>query len=136
MVFFKLKVLLKIILGGLIMDFEAIFKALGEGTRIKILKLLSCKPMYVCELEAILQISQPRISQHLKILRSENIVDMKKDGQKVIYSLSKKNIDLLFSEFNRFLEMPINRLSGFKEESERILLIADDPKINTCKSCK
>ncbi|KAB3531894.1 winged helix-turn-helix transcriptional regulator [Alkaliphilus pronyensis] len=118
------------------MDFEAIFKALGEGTRIKILKLLSCKPMYVCELEAILQISQPRISQHLKILRSENIVDMKKDGQKVIYSLSKKNIDLLFSEFNRFLEMPINRLSGFKEESERILLIADDPKINTCKSCK
>ncbi|SCX78246.1 ArsR/SmtB family transcription factor [Alkaliphilus peptidifermentans] len=115
------------------MDFEAIFKALGEATRIRIIKLLSYKPMYVCELEAILQISQPRISQHLKILRAVDVVEMEKEGQRVVYSLNKSNMDLAFSLFNNFLQCPLEELDDFKEESHRIILIEDDPLINTCK---
>lgn len=49
--------------------FVKIFKALGEPTRLKILKLVALRPMYVCELEMVLGISQPRISQHLRVLK-------------------------------------------------------------------
>lgn len=50
------------------------FKALGEPTRLKIVKLLSVQELCVCELEAVLNISQPRVSQHLKVLRVAGIV--------------------------------------------------------------
>ncbi|SNS41890.1 transcriptional regulator, ArsR family [Anaerovirgula multivorans] len=117
------------------MDFEVIFKALGESTRIKIIKLLSIKPMYVCELEGILNISQPRISQHLKILKHATLVEVEKEGQRTIYSLNK---DLLYkaqNEFSRFLEAPLNELEDYSEECARMKGVENDPAIAICKAC-
>ncbi|NLJ71649.1 MAG: winged helix-turn-helix transcriptional regulator, partial [Syntrophomonadaceae bacterium] len=46
--------------------FENFFKAIGEPTRLKILRLLVEQELCVCDIEEVLQISQPRVSQHLK----------------------------------------------------------------------
>ncbi|MFZ5899221.1 MAG: ArsR/SmtB family transcription factor, partial [Bacillota bacterium] len=53
-------------------------KALGEPTRLKILRLLHERELCVCEIAEVLQMSQPRISQHLKVLRQAGLVSERK----------------------------------------------------------
>ena len=55
-------------------DFVKLCKALGEPTRLKILRLLAIRPMYVCELNVVLDMSQPRISQHLRVLKEAGLL--------------------------------------------------------------
>lgn len=116
------------------MFFESLFKALGERTRIRIVKLLSIKPMYVCELESILQISQPRISQHLKILKQADLLKAHKEGQRTIYSLNQPVFDEVCSGFQQFLRQPLEELPEFQEEIKRIQEISKDPSIAICKN--
>ncbi len=115
------------------MEYDIMFKALGELSRIKIVKLLSVKSMYVCELESILEMSQPRISQHLKILKQAEIVEMEKQGQRTIYSLSRNNINTLLFAFNNFLDAPLEDLSLFQNFADKMAAIDKDPSISTCK---
>ncbi|UCH07204.1 MAG: winged helix-turn-helix transcriptional regulator [Deltaproteobacteria bacterium] len=69
-------------------DFLYVMKALSDPNRIKILKMLQHKMMCVCELQAALQIAQPSVSKHLKILENADLVDSKKDGMWVNYHLT------------------------------------------------
>ena len=115
------------------MDYETFFKALAESTRIKIIRLLAHKPMYVCELEAILGMSQPRISQHLKILKYADIVNDEKEGQRSIYSLNQELLHSTLSDFSTFLEIPLQDISEFQVEYSRICDLTTNPDIKTCK---
>lgn len=63
-------------------------KALSDPNRVKIIKLLQQKSMCVCELRAALQIAQPSVSKHLKILEEADLVDYQKDGLWVNYYLT------------------------------------------------
>ena len=116
------------------MDYETIFKAMGERTRIKIVKLLSTKPMYVCELESVLEMSQPRISQHLRILKHAGLVSMQKEGQRAVYSLDEGAFEAWINGFTDFLRQPLEDLPEFQREIDRIEAMADDPSISKCKS--
>jgi len=68
--------------------FIKVMKALSDPGRVKIIKLLQRKEMCVCELQALLEISQPSVSKHLKILENSGLVSSKKEGQWVNYFLS------------------------------------------------
>lgn len=116
------------------MDYETIFKALGENTRIKIVKLLSIKPMYVCELESVLEMSQPRISQHLRILKQAGLVTMRKEGQRAVYALNEAAFEGWITGFTDFLRQPLELLADFQMEIQRIEEIANDPTISKCKN--
>jgi DNA-binding transcriptional ArsR family regulator len=54
-------------------SFIKIMKALSDSNRVKIIKLLQHKTMCVCELQAALNIAQPTVSKHLKILEDAHI---------------------------------------------------------------
>ena len=69
-------------------DFIKVIKALSEPNRVKIVKMLQHKMMCVCEMQAALQITQPSVSKHLKILEDAGLVDSKKDGLWVNYLLT------------------------------------------------
>lgn len=118
------------------MDFSLLFKALGENTRIRIIKLLSYKPMYVCELETILCMSQPRISQHLKILKQTGLVNDEKDGQRTIYSLDQALLLSALSNFIEFLDMPLYGLPEYEKEVARIEFLRNNPSITICPDIK
>jgi len=66
-----------------------VMKALADPNRVKILKLLQHKTMCVCELQGALEISQPSVSMHLKILDEAGMVDFIKDGLWVNYFLTE-----------------------------------------------
>ena len=69
-------------------SFIKIMKALSDPNRVKILKLLQHNSdMCVCELKSLLHIAQPSVSKHLKILEEAGLVEYRKDGLWVNYSL-------------------------------------------------
>ena len=64
-----------------------LLKALGNGNRLMILCLLVEGERSVGDLNARLDLSQPALSQHLKVLRDERLVDTRRDAQSIRYSL-------------------------------------------------
>jgi DNA-binding transcriptional ArsR family regulator len=65
----------------------AFFRALAHPVRIRILEVLSKGEMSVQELQEILGVDQPVVSQQLAVLRSTNIVSGRKEGVSVRYTL-------------------------------------------------
>ncbi|MBE0558493.1 MAG: winged helix-turn-helix transcriptional regulator [Proteobacteria bacterium] len=69
-------------------EFIKVMKALSDPNRVKLLKVLQKRMLCVCEIQAALEIAQPTVSKHLKILEDAGLVDREKDGLWVNYSLS------------------------------------------------
>ena len=70
-----------------------VFKALAHPTRIRIIKLLMNGELCVCHILPNLESEQSNTSQHLTILKNQGLVDSRKAGSKVYYSI--KNIEVL-----------------------------------------
>ena len=68
--------------------FVKVMKALSDPNRVKIVKLLQIKSMCVCELQGALNLAQPTVSKHLKILEEAGLVGYSKDGLWVNYFLA------------------------------------------------
>jgi len=68
------------------------FKALSDEKRIRILKLLTVREMCGCELMIALDVTQPNLSHHLRILENQKIVSRRKKGKWVYCSLADKKL--------------------------------------------
>jgi DNA-binding transcriptional ArsR family regulator len=68
-------------------DLAETFRALGDASRAKILHALLSGELCVCDLAALIGISESAVSQHLRVLRSLRIVRNRKAGRVVYYSL-------------------------------------------------
>lgn len=69
-----------------------LFKALGDGTRMKIICLLGECELCVCDIAYSLNMEQSAISHQLKVLRENRILKSRKDGKTVYYSLNDEHI--------------------------------------------
>ena len=68
-------------------------KAIADETRQKIMKLLCCRERCVNDLVAELgNVSQPTVSHHLQILRAAELVDTRRDGKQIYYTLRQQAI--------------------------------------------
>jgi ArsR family transcriptional regulator len=68
-----------------------ICKALADGTRLKILNLLSSQEMAVCELINALELSQPAVSHHLKLLKQADLITDSREGKWILYNIDRDN---------------------------------------------
>ena len=65
------------------------FKAFADETRLRILNLLARnKELCVCDIQAILGSSQPKVSRHLAYLRNAGLVSVRREGLWKHYSLT------------------------------------------------
>ena len=71
------------------------FRALGDETRLRIVALLVHGELCVCHLETALGLNQPNASRQLGILRMAGLVDARREGTWVYYSLSKQHHELV-----------------------------------------
>ena len=83
-------------------DIVTIFKALADGTRLRVLKLLGSGELCVCEIAAALDLDQPRLSFHLRILKEAGIILDRRQERWIVYRLNDTDM------FIRFLLMSIN----------------------------
>jgi ArsR family transcriptional regulator, lead/cadmium/zinc/bismuth-responsive transcriptional repressor len=68
------------------------FKVLGDPTRIRILYALAQRELCVCDLAAVLAMSQSAISHQLRLMRNMNMVKFRKDGKMAYYSLADEHV--------------------------------------------
>ncbi len=73
----------------------AIFRALGDPQRLRLLMLLEAGERCVSELCQLLNKPMPAISQRLRLLKSERIVRSRRDGKHVYYALADDHISRL-----------------------------------------
>ena len=73
-------------------DLGDFFKILGDSTRIKILSALFQSEMCVCDIAALLGMTQSAISYQLRVLKQGRLVKHRKDGKVVYYSLDDDHI--------------------------------------------
>jgi len=64
------------------------FHALSEPLRLRVLNALANQEFCVCDLCQILDISQSKLSFHLKVLREANLVNTRNEGRWIYYSLN------------------------------------------------
>ncbi len=69
-------------------DLEALFQALGDRTRLRLLNLMSAGEVCVCFFVEVLDEPQPKISRHLAYLRSAGLVKTTRDGKWVSYAIT------------------------------------------------
>ncbi len=68
------------------------FKAIGHPTRIQILEYLRDGERCVCEIIAELELEQSNVSQHLGLLKKQDLVIARKDGARMMYRLKDKGV--------------------------------------------
>lgn len=82
-----------------------LLKAMGNARRLEILYYLMQNEMNVTELETAVGLSQSALSQHLAILRAENVVKTRREAQTIYYSIKSekalKILQLLDSLYNQ-----------------------------------
>ena len=72
------------------LDCISALKALGEETRLRILRLLCKKPLGVNEISGRLKVSQYNVSKHLRIMREAGLLETTKQGQHRLYGVAGK----------------------------------------------
>ncbi|HOA82155.1 MAG TPA: metalloregulator ArsR/SmtB family transcription factor [Defluviitaleaceae bacterium] len=75
-----------------------LFKVFGDSTRIRILYALSASDMCVCDIAALLDMSQSAISHQLRILKQARLVKYRKEGKVVYYSLDDDHVNQIFAQ--------------------------------------
>jgi len=76
--------------------------ALGGPTRRAMLESLCERPMAVGELAAVLPVSRPAVSQHLRVLKAAGLVTDRAEGTRRIYAVDPNGIETLRAYLDRF----------------------------------
>ncbi|MEP6468025.1 MAG: metalloregulator ArsR/SmtB family transcription factor [Parafilimonas sp.] len=83
----------------------------GNEVRLKIVYLLEEeKELCPCDLSDILGMTIPAVSQHLRKLKDGNIVETRKEGQTIYYSLTRENIKIL-TPFFKYIDVQTQKLA-------------------------
>lgn len=86
-------------------ELAAFFDALSDITRLKILCALAVSSMCVSDLSALAGLNQTTVSHQLRILRSAHIVDCKRQGKVIFYSLVESGLPSI-------MDLAVNAMSG------------------------
>lgn len=108
------------------MDAQAIFDALADATRRRLLALIvDERELCVCELSAALNQIQPKVSRHLGVLKDAGVVLARRDGTWMFYRLAE---DLPGWATSLLATLNCGAVSEFMADSERLKAWTDRPR--------
>jgi DNA-binding transcriptional ArsR family regulator len=82
----------------------AFFSCLGDPNRLRILSVLSLEEQCVCDLAAVVNMSESAVSHQLRTLRAHRIVGYRRQGRKVFYYLKDQHVLNLYREVAEHLD--------------------------------
>jgi ArsR family transcriptional regulator len=104
----------------------SLFLALGDKTRLRLLNLMRDREVCVSSFTGILEQSQPLVSRHLAYLRTSGIVEARRDGKWMHYSVSAQldeNSSRLLSELFKWMESQ----EGLRADREKYRTLMGEP---------
>lgn len=78
-------------------DLAELFRALADSTRAKIVHTLLNASLCVCDLAQVVGVSEPAVSQHLRLLRTLRVVRGRREGRMVYYTLEDDHVRALLT---------------------------------------
>ena len=102
------------------------FSALGDPTRVRILDALSHGELCVCDLAAVLGLSQSAVSHQLRLLRTIRLVRPRRDGRIVFYSLDDQHIMSIFKQTLQHVEEEQRQPAAAKTPSREGAMSSDE----------
>jgi ArsR family transcriptional regulator, arsenate/arsenite/antimonite-responsive transcriptional repressor len=100
-----------------------IFKALSDKNRLRILLMLSRKPLCVCEIQDILQVTVSTVSKHLSILRDIGFITDEKEGKWVIYTINSSTGNVILQQILFVLPLWLNDDALIKSDLEKLQVV-------------
>jgi DNA-binding transcriptional ArsR family regulator len=96
-----------------------IFEAIAQPTRREILRLLAAGELSAGQVGARFAVTQPAISQHLKVLKSAGLVSERREGTRRLYSVRPEGMGDLHDFLAEVMPSRLERLKQVAEEEER-----------------
>jgi DNA-binding transcriptional ArsR family regulator len=96
---------------------SAALTALGDPSRQAIVEHLAAGPLAVSDLAALLPISRPAVSQHLKVLTSAGMVGHRAIGTRRVYHLDPAGVDAVRAYLDRFWNPALNAFAALAEDT-------------------
>jgi DNA-binding transcriptional ArsR family regulator len=109
----------KYTMGEAIRQYEKAFNALGDPTRRTIFKKLQNGPLPVVAIAKGLTVSRPAVSQHLKVLREAQLINISSQGAQNIYEIDPKGIIAMRDYLDQFWNEALDRFKQLAEQSEK-----------------
>lgn len=86
-------------------ELSSLFKAMANPTRVKILNILLNTEACVCDIVALINMTQSAISHQLRVLKLAKFVKSRKEGKVVYYSLDDGHVkDIFYKGLNHVNE--------------------------------
>jgi DNA-binding transcriptional ArsR family regulator len=96
----------------------SVFRAIADDRRREILQLLGDRELSVGEVASRFDVTQPAISQHLKVLRKAGLVRERREGTRHIYSAHREGLSDLHDFLAGFFDERLERLRAEAEAEE------------------
>src|SRR5579871_6435923 len=100
-------------------EMETLFKALADGTRLRILGLLLTGEVCVCHIHESLKIPQPKASRHLAYLRRSGLVTTRRDGLWIHYRLATPS-DPVAAAIGDAVRHGLAHMDAVRRDAERL----------------
>ena len=114
-------------------EFMAITKALADETRVRMLLALAGGELCVCQITELFGLAASTISKHLSILYQAGLVDSRKDGRWIYYSLPAKGVSTPAREAIRWVGKSLAEDSRTVEDAGRLKKILTVDPVELCK---
>lgn len=95
------------------------FRMLGDPTRVRMLDALSHGELCVCDLAALVGMSESAVSHQLRLLRTLRLVRPRREGRMVFYALDDRHIMSLFRQGLRHVQEAGARGAGVRQGHAR-----------------
>ena len=95
------------------------FNAVAEPRRRDILNYIAMQERSVSEIVDALEMEQPSVSKHLKVLKEVGLVDVRREGRQMLYRVNGSAIRPLWEWTSTFERMWRHQLTKIKENAER-----------------
>ena len=100
-------------------DLERYFKGLADVNRLRILNLLMRGELCGCDIQYVLETSQPNVSRHLQYLRNSGLVLDRRDGYRIFYRLADPHLGARKPLFE-FLQLAFKGEEPFRGDVKKL----------------
>ena len=96
-----------------------VFEAIAQPKRREILRLLAAGELSAGQIASRFAVTQPAISQHLKVLKEAGLISERRDAQRRLFSVRPEGLADLHSFLAEVLPASLERLKRAAEQEER-----------------